>query len=112
MPSKQVLCWHPRRLVGPRNFPTLWGREKPWGLEDMLTFVPAGFTLCTSPTRHIADSETLETPPALQKSQKTKFTFSQVQLARGGGGGTFTCLAFLGLVVFLTKILNTLLQAQ
>lgn len=64
------------------TFPPL-GREKPLGLQGLLVSVPAGLTLCMSPIRHTADSTTLQTPPALQKPQKTKLTFSQVQLERG-----------------------------
>ena len=82
----------------PESFPPR-GRQKPQRLEARLVSAPAGLTLCTSLGRDTADSAALQTLPALQKSQKTKLTFSQVQLEKGGGG-TLVCIAFLGLAVF------------
>lgn len=37
VPTKQVLCWQPRRLVGPRNFPTPWKGKASgaWGRADL-----------------------------------------------------------------------------
>jgi len=66
-------------------------------LEGLMVSVLTGLMLCTCPSRHSAGSAALQTPQALQESQKTKLIFSYLQQKRVGGG-TLACTAFLGLV--------------